>query len=92
MDQIRDLCHHDSSYTLGVCSYCQSFDHYVICCPYYNVSNESYARLTAMIETMNEQHKYFVREIEEFGLLSETDPSLPSPRLMISLHDGCESS
>ena len=64
-----------------MCSYCQSFDHDLNSCPYYNLSNDSYARLNAMIETINEQHKHFVSEMREFDLLSETDPSLPSLRL-----------
>jgi len=70
-----------SSYPLDTCSYCQSFDHDVNSCPYYDISNESYAKLVAMVETMNEQHECFVSEMREFGLLHETDPSLPIPRL-----------
>ena len=64
-----------------MCSYCQSFDHDLNSFPYYNLSNDSYARLNAMIETINEQHKHFISEMREFDLLSETDPSLPSLRL-----------
>ena len=30
---------HHSSYPLGVCSYCQSFDHDVNSCPYCDVSD-----------------------------------------------------
>ena len=29
-------------------------------CPYYDVSDECYARLDAMIGTMNEQYKHFI--------------------------------
>ena len=54
VNQVRDVYAHHSSSPLGVCSYCQSFDHYMNSCPYYGVSDESYARLNAMIETMNE--------------------------------------
>jgi len=32
----------------------QSFDHDVNDCPYCDISNESYTKLNAMIETMNE--------------------------------------
>jgi len=61
-------------------------------CPYYNVSDEAYARLHALIDTMNERHEYFVSEMREFGLLDETDPSLPIARLESSLYDDYESS
>jgi len=75
-DQLRDLFHYNSSYPLRVCSYCQSFDHDMHSCPYYNVFDEFYVRLNAMAETMNEQHKHFVSEISECGLLQETGPAL----------------
>ena len=42
------------------------------------------------METTNEQHKHFVSEMREFGLLSETDLSLPSSRLEASLYNACE--
>jgi len=86
-----DLCNHHSSYALGVCSYCQSFDHNVNSYPYYDVSDELYAQPNAMIETMNEEHTHFVSEMREFDLLSETDPSLTSPGLKVSLYDDCQS-
>ena len=54
VDQFRDPCDYYSSFPLDVCSYCQSYDHDVNSCPYYGISNESYARLNAIIETMNE--------------------------------------
>ena len=41
---------------------------------------------------MNEQYEHFVSEIREFGLLHETDPSLPIPKLESSLYDDNESS
>ena len=84
--QLRNLSHHDSSYALRVCSYCQSFDHDV----HIDVYDESYARLNAMIEIMNEQHKCFIGDMREFGLLSETKPNIPSLRHEASLHDDCE--
>ena len=70
--------------------HCQSFDHEVNSCPYHDVTNEAYARLNAVIETMNEQLEYFVSEMREFDLVSETD-SLPFHRLTASLYDDCES-
>ena len=54
-------------------------------CSYYDVSDEAYARLHAMIETMNERHEHFLSEIMEFGLLHETDPRLPIPMLESSV-------
>jgi len=54
VDQLRDLCQHPSSYPHIGCSYYQCFEHDVDSCPYYNVFDEFYARLSEMIETMNE--------------------------------------
>ena len=59
-------------------------------CPYYDVSDEFYARLIVMIETMHERHEHFVSETREFHLLHETDPSLPFPRLESCLCDDCQ--
>jgi len=42
------------AYSPLVCSYCSFFDHDVNSYPYYDVSDECYARLDAMIGTMNE--------------------------------------
>ena len=61
-------------------------------CPYYDVSDECYARLDAMIGIMNEQHERFVSRMREGSLLHETDPSLPCPRLEARLYDDYESS
>ena len=71
VDQFRDVCDHHSSYSHDVCSYCQSFNHDMISCPYYDISDESYGRLNAMIETINYQHTHFVSEMRECGLLHE---------------------
>ena len=60
--------------------------------PIYDISDELYARLNAMIETMNERHEHFVGEMREFGLLHESNPSLPIPRLESSLYDDYEPS
>ena len=77
------------AYSPLVCSYCQSFGHDVNFCPYYDISDECYARLNTMIETMNES---FVGTMRECGLLHETDPSPSSPRLEFSLYDDYDSS
>jgi len=66
------------------------FNHDMNSCPYCDVFNESYARLNALIERINEQHKHFVNEAREFGLLYETNPNLPSSRLEASLYDDHE--
>jgi len=52
--QFRDACDRYSSYPNDICSCCQSSNYDVNSLPYYDVSNEAYARLNAMIETMNE--------------------------------------
>jgi len=65
VDQIRDACDHYSSYPLDLCFYCQSFDHDVNSCPYYDVSDESCVRLNAMIETMNERQEDIISEMRE---------------------------
>jgi len=85
IDKFKDFCNHHSSYPHVVCCYCQSFDHDVNSYPYYDVYDESYVRLNAMIETIDEQHEHFISEIREFGLLHATYPKLPSPRLKASL-------
>jgi len=91
VDQFRDSFHHRSSYSLLVCSYCQSFDHDANSYPYYDIFYECYAKLNAMIATLNERHMHFVSEMRECGLVHETGPSLPSPRPKTSLYDDCDS-
>jgi len=59
--------------------------------PHYDVSDEAYARLNDLVETMNEHHEHIVSEMKEFGLLHETDLSLPILRLESSLYDDYES-
>jgi len=61
-------------------------------CPCYDVFDKCYARLDAMIGTMNEQHERFVSRMRECGLLHETDPSLRCPSLEARLYDNCKSS
>jgi len=60
--------------------------------PYYKISNECHARLNGLIETMNEQHRCFISGIRECDLLHDTNTSVPSLRLKISLYDDYESS
>jgi len=54
--------------------------------------NDSCARLNCLMETMKEQQEHFVSETRKFGLLHETYPSLPIPRLESSLYDDYGSS
>ena len=69
-----------------------SYPHDLDCsCPYYYISDESYARLNAIKETMSERYEHFVSEMMEFGLMHETNSSLPIPRLKSSLYDDYES-
>ena len=60
--------------------------------PFYDLFDESYAKLNAVIETVNERHECFVSEMMECDLLHETNPSLSSPTLEISLYDDYQSS
>jgi len=60
--------------------------------PHYDLFDESYARLSVITETMNEQQKHFVSKIRECDLLHETDASLPHLRHEASLKDDYESS
>jgi len=92
VDQFRDACDRYSFYPLDACSYCQSFNHDVNSCPSYDVFNESCARLNALIETTKERREHFISEMREFGLLHETDLSLPIPRLESSPYDDYEAS
>ena len=73
-----------------MCSYCQSFDHDASYYPYYNISNEWYAKLNAITETLNERHKHFVSEIREYGLFYNTGPRLSFARLNANLHNDCD--
>ena len=54
VDQFRDPYHHHCSYPHVMRSYCQSFDHDTNSYPYYDVFDECYAKINAMIETLNE--------------------------------------
>jgi len=91
VNPFRGVYDHRSSYRVDVCCHCYSFDHDVNSCPYHDIFNEAYARLNAMIETMNESQEHFVSEMREFILLYETDPSLPVPKLESCLCDDYES-
>jgi len=55
------------------------------------VSDEEYARINTMIDTMNKQHTHIVSKMREGCLLHETNLSLPFPRHEATLHDDCKS-
>jgi len=59
----------------------------VILYPYYDIFNESYARLDAMIEKMNKRPEHLISEMRECGLLHETSHSLRTPRHEANLYD-----
>jgi len=73
-------------------SYCQFVDHDANSRPYYDISDDCYVKLNAIIETMNERLECFVCKMRECGILHETDPNPSSPRLGASLYDDYESS
>jgi len=74
-----------------VCSYCQSVDHDINSCPYYEISNDCHARLNGLIKTMKERHGCFVSGIREFDLLYDAIPSVPTLKLEVILYDDYES-
>ena len=76
-------------YAPPVCEICHCSDHASNSCPYY-ISNESFARLSNMIETMNKQQvefAEFVNAQREYDLSPETDLSSSAPRLDVNLCD-----
>ena len=79
------------AYSLLMCSSCNSFDHGANSYRY-DIYADCYVNLTAVIETMKEQHECFVSKMREYGLLQKTNPSPSSPRLEVSLYDNYESS
>ena len=84
---------HDShAYSPLQCSYCQPVDHDANSCPYYDISDDCYPNLNALIETMNERLNCFVDMMRERGILHEIDPCPSCPRLEVSLCDDYESS
>jgi len=85
--QFKDGCDHHSSYPLMYVLIVNLLNS----CPYYDVCDEAYATLNAIIETMNEQNEHLVGEMRVFGLLHEIGPRLTIPRLE-SRHDDYESS
>ena len=74
------------------CSYCQSVDHVTNYCPYYDISDDCYANLNALIGTMDERLNFFVDTMRERDIMLETDPSPSSLRLEVNLYDDYESS
>ena len=74
------------TYTPPVCEICYCSDHDNTSCPYY-VSNEGFARLSSMIETMNKQQAKFENKMREFDLSHETNLRFSSPNLDVCLCD-----
>jgi len=87
VDQFKDSFYHHSSYPHVLCSYYQSFDVDANSYRYYDISDKCYARLNAMIETLNERHTYFVSKMRECGPLHKNGPSLASLTVEASFYD-----
>jgi len=56
-------------------------------CFLYYISDDSFARLSSMIEIMNRQQAEFRNKMREFDLSHETDLRFSSPKLDVSLCD-----
>ena len=69
-----------------MCEICHCSDHDSNSCPYY-ISDEGFARLSNMIETMNEQQIEFANKMLEYDLSPETNLSSSSHRLDVNLCD-----
>ena len=72
--------------TPPMCTICHCFDHDSNSCPYY-ISNEGFARLSHMIQTMDKQRVEFEIKTREFDLSHETDLRFSSPKLDVCLCD-----
>jgi len=75
-----------SDYAPPVCEICHCSDHESNSFPYY-ISDEGFARLSSMIETMNEQQIEFANKMWDNNLSHETDLRFSSPRLNVNLCD-----
>jgi len=69
-----------------LCDICSCSDHDSSSCPYY-ISDEGFARLSNMIETMDKQQVEFELKMREFDLSHETDLRISSPRPDVCLCD-----
>jgi len=69
-----------------LCEICHCFDHDSTSSPSY-ISNDSFARLSGMIETMNKQQTEFANRMREYDLSHETDLRFSSPKLDVYLCD-----
>ena len=69
-----------------MCEIYHCSDHDSISYPRY-ISNEGFARLSSMTETMNQQRVEFEIKMREFGLSHETGLRFSSPKLDVCLCD-----
>jgi len=69
-----------------LCDICHCSDHDNTSCPYY-ISDDSFARLSDMIETMDKQRAELQIKMREFDLSPETDLRFSSPKLDVYLCD-----
>ena len=72
------------TYVPPVCAIFHCSDHNSTCCPYY-ISDDGFAKLSSMIETMNKQQVKFENKIREFDLSHKTDLRFSSPKLDVCL-------
>jgi len=68
------------NYASPVCEVCHCSYHDNNSCPYC-ISDDGFARLSSMIETMNEQQFEFANKMREYHLSYETDLRFSSPKL-----------
>jgi len=69
-----------------VCEICHCSDHVNTSCPYY-ISDNDFARLSSMIETMNKQQVEFANKMREYDLSHEINLRFSSTRLHVHLCD-----
>ena len=68
-----------------VCNICNCSDHDNTSCPYY-ISDDSFAKLSSMIETIEQQQAEFEIKMRKFDLSHETDLRFSSPRPLSLIH------
>jgi len=69
-----------------VCTICRYSDNDSTSCPYY-ISNDGFARLSGMIETINKQQVEFANKMREYDLSHKTDLRFSSSKVDVYLCD-----
>jgi len=73
-------------YARLMCEICHCSDHGCNSCPY-DISDDSFAKLSSTMETTNEQQISFANKIREYNLSHESDLRFSSSRLDVNLCD-----